>query len=114
MEDYDAVAIAGHPYVHWAVYNIPADTREITEGATLNAMPTGSQQAINHDDTYRYSPVCPPEGTGNHRYYFTLYALNTANLAVDLNHVLERSQFEALYASAIIQKVDIFGSYIYR
>jgi len=114
MEDIDAIAIVNHPYVHWAVYNIAADIREIKEGATLNTMPAGSQQAINHDDTFRYSPPCPPEGTGVHHYYFTLYALNTANLKVNLNRVLERAQFEAQYAHEIIQKTDISGSYLYK
>jgi|GEM_PF-6168066 len=55
MEDYDAIALIGRPYVHWVIYNIPADTRVIEEGATHLAMPMGSMEGINDDGLTRYS-----------------------------------------------------------
>ncbi len=109
MEDIDAIPIVGHPYVHWDVYNIPAATREIAEGATLRTMPVGSIEGANDDNLPKYSGPCPPTGTGTHHYYFTLYAINTETLAIDVSKVMRRSDFEASYAGNIIQKVEIVG-----
>lgn len=109
MEDMDAIAIVGYPYVHWNVYNIPGSVREIAEGATLRAMPMGSIEGANDDNIPKYSGPCPPTGTGTHHYYFTLYALNTETLDVNRYKAIKRSEFETLYASNIIQKVEIIG-----
>ena len=109
MEDKDAIAIVGYPYVHWDVYNIPGTVREIDEGATLRKMPTGSIEGANDDNLAKYSGPCPPIGTGTHHYYFALYALNTETLSVNRYKAIKRSEFEALYAGNIIQKVEIIG-----
>jgi Raf kinase inhibitor-like YbhB/YbcL family protein len=114
VEDYDAIALVGYPYVHWDVYNIPADTRQIAEGATLRAMPAGSVEGVNDDGLRKYSGPCPPEGTGTHHYFFALYALNKADLGVNANRSVKRSEFETQYATAIIQKVEMTGTYFYK
>ncbi|WP_084128085.1 YbhB/YbcL family Raf kinase inhibitor-like protein [Cellvibrio mixtus] len=114
MEDYDAIALVGYPYVHWNIYNIPADTRTIAEGATLRAMPGGSVEGVNDDGVPKYSGPCPPEGTGTHRYFFALYALNKESLPVNTSRPMRRNDFETQYASAIIQKAEITGSYLYK
>lgn len=111
MEDMDAIAIVGYPYVHWNVYNIPGSVREIAEGATLRAMPAGSIEGANDDRVPKYSGPCPPTGTGTHHYYFALYAINTETLAVNANRSMKRSEFEKLYASNIIAKTEIIGLY---
>ncbi len=105
----DAVAIVGHPYVHWDVYNIPGAAREIAEGATLRAMPMGSVEGANDDNVPKYSGPCPPTGTGTHHYYFAIYALNSETITVNANKAMKRSEFEALYASKIIAKAEIIG-----
>lgn len=105
----DAIAIVGHPYVHWDVYNIPGSVREIAEGATLRAMPMGSIEGANDDNVPKYSGPCPPTGTGTHHYYFALYALNTETLTVNRNISMKRSEFEKSYTDKIIQKVEIIG-----
>jgi Raf kinase inhibitor-like YbhB/YbcL family protein len=111
MEDMDAIAIVGYPYVHWNVYNIPGSVREIAEGATLRAMPAGSIEGANDDKVPKYSGPCPPTGTGTHHYYFALYAINTETLTVNTNRSMKRSEFEKLYASNIIAKAEIIGLY---
>ncbi len=105
VEDLDAIAIVGHPYVHWNVYHIPADVRQIAEDASLRTMPLGSVEGVN------YEGPCPPPGTGTHHYFFALYALNTAKIAVSTTRPYERSEFETQFANAIIQKVEITGLY---
>ncbi|HAT6819483.1 TPA: YbhB/YbcL family Raf kinase inhibitor-like protein [Legionella pneumophila] len=59
-------------WIHWVLFNIPAQVKQLTEGATT---PAGATSGLNSWNTTGYSGPCPPAGT--HRYYFTLYALDT-------------------------------------
>lgn len=52
---------------HWVLYNIPADTVTIPEGASLGS--TG----ITTSGDAGYVPACPPDR--EHRYIYRLYAL---------------------------------------
>ena len=87
------------------------DVTEIPEGATLINMPFGSTEGANGDNVPKYAGPCPPPGSGTHHYHFTLYALSKETLTVDVSHPMQRSQFEASFASDIIQKVEIIGLY---
>ena len=58
-------------WVHWVVYNLPANTRSLQENTNSNGMSAGKNSSGN----MRYDGPCPPSGT--HRYYFKLYALDT-------------------------------------
>jgi Raf kinase inhibitor-like YbhB/YbcL family protein len=69
MDDPDAPA---GDWVHWLLFNLPADLRELPENA---ALPQGSQEGKNSWGRFEYGGPCPPRGT--HRYFFKLYALNT-------------------------------------
>ena len=63
-------------YIHWVVWNIPANAKGIAENAPNAAtMPAGSVQGVNSAKKIGWVPPCPPSGT--HRYYFKLYALDT-------------------------------------
>jgi Raf kinase inhibitor-like YbhB/YbcL family protein len=111
MEDSDAVAIVGYPYVHWNVFNIPASVREISENATLHAMPLGSIEGVNADGVPKYAGPCPPQATGIHHYHFSLYALNKETLTINTGRTWQRSEFEQKFASEIITKTEISGLY---
>lgn len=111
MEDKDAIAIVGHPYVHWNIFNIPAVVREISENATLRAMPLGSIEGANDDGVPKYAGPCPPQATGIHHYHFSLYALNKETLTINTAKSWKRSEFEEAFASAIITKTEIIGLY---
>jgi Raf kinase inhibitor-like YbhB/YbcL family protein len=64
-------------WVHWVVYNMPATAKELSEGVTgSRGLPAGAKQGINDFRKHDYGGPCPPSGT--HRYYFTVYALDTA------------------------------------
>jgi len=58
-------------WVHWVVWNIPAQTNAVQE----NIIPPGAHQGKNDWGRNRYGGPCPPSGT--HRYFFKLYALDT-------------------------------------
>ncbi len=63
-------------FLHWLLYNIPPDTREIPEGAsTQSALPQGAAEGINDTDKIGYFGPCPP-GKSQHRYVIRLYALD--------------------------------------
>lgn len=63
----------GSNWLHWKAWNIAPTTTALTTNAAANAT---FRQAANDFGTAGYGGPCPP--TPNHRYIFTLYALNTA------------------------------------
>jgi len=65
------------PWVHWLLYKIPADRRELPEGFSGRAspdVPAPMRQGENSAGNTFYHGPKPPIGT--HRYFFKLYALD--------------------------------------
>ena len=63
-------------WVHWVLFNLPADMKELPEGVPpQKTLENGSIQGMNDFRKIGYGGPCPPSGT--HRYYFKLYALDT-------------------------------------
>ena len=60
-------------WVHWVVWNIPGTTEVIPEGR----LPEGAVEGTNSWGRTGYGGPSPPRGTGIHRYFFKLYALDT-------------------------------------
>lgn len=58
-------------FVHWVVANISPTVQEITEGT----IPSESTAGMTGFGKEVYGGPCPPKGM--HRYFFTLYALDT-------------------------------------
>ena len=64
-------------WVHWVIWNIPADARELPEGVPTDpALPDGAKQGKNDSGGVGHSGPAPPAGKP-HRYFFKLYALDT-------------------------------------
>lgn len=81
---FDPDAGGGRGFWHWLVFDIPAGTSGLAEGAgAQNAMPGGAAQAANDFGQPGYGGACPPPGSGTHHYEFTLYALGTATVPLD-------------------------------
>lgn len=75
MDDPDA---PGGTWVHWVLFNIPAEARGLPENLPLtgkNVDPNAIYAGKNSWGNTAYGGPCPPSGT--HRYYFRLYALDT-------------------------------------
>lgn len=90
---------------HWLVYNIPANSNGIDEGAKV--LPQGSMVLKNSWGHTEYDGPCPPLGT--HHYWFYLYALNTSlslptNASKSLlltelqNHIIAQTTLMGLYS----------------
>lgn len=64
-------------WVHWVLFNIPGKIRELPENMPKTEnLKDGTRQGKNDFGKIGYGGPCPPGGT--HRYYFKLYALDTA------------------------------------
>jgi Raf kinase inhibitor-like YbhB/YbcL family protein len=107
VDDPDAMAMFGLIWVHWNVYNISATATELAEGASTHAdkLPLGTIEATSDFGSAKYRGPCPP--SGRHQYHFQLYALNKETIS--LSGPLTRGEFEAAYASDIIDKALITG-----
>jgi Raf kinase inhibitor-like YbhB/YbcL family protein len=62
-------------WVHWVLYDLAAETRELSEGVPKQeTLPNGARQGRNDFRRIGYGGPCPPPGPP-HRYFFKLYAL---------------------------------------
>lgn len=59
-------------FVHWVLYNIPADVTHLEEGTALYTA------GINDKGETGYNGPMPPNGHGLHNYYFWILALDKA------------------------------------
>ncbi len=57
-------------FVHWVLYGIPGEARELPEGAAEFV------HGANDFGNQAYGGPMPPEGHGTHRYFFWLFALD--------------------------------------
>ncbi len=77
----DPDAPSAEPWVHWVMYKIPVDVTDLPEGIPPKARlkkPAGALQGKNSWRSGRmigYRGPLPPPGSGPHRYYFWVYAL---------------------------------------
>ncbi len=90
----------GGTWMHWLVYGISKDVKKIEQAS----LPAGAMEVVNDFGKKSYGGPCPPYGT--HRYFFTIYALDTESLE-GLNkrnffnrveqHTIEKAEIKGLY-----------------
>lgn len=81
---FDPDAPTGSGFWHWAAYNLPADTSVLASGVgTVAALPAGSVVLPNEARLEKFIGAAPPEGTGVHRYFFVVDALDVESLDLD-------------------------------
>jgi Raf kinase inhibitor-like YbhB/YbcL family protein len=61
-------------WVHWVLYNLPADASGLDEAVAEAQLPQGTGQGLNDWERTGYGGPCPP--IGRHRYFHKLYALD--------------------------------------
>lgn len=81
---FDPDAPTGSGFWHWAAYNLPADTAVLASGiGTAASLPAGSVVLPNEARLERFIGAAPPAGTGVHRYFFVVDALDVDSLDLD-------------------------------
>jgi hypothetical protein len=94
-------------WVHWVVIDLPAETSELAEGLP----PSGSGvpvQGRNDFGRTGWGGPCPPPGSGDHRYVFTLYALSSA---LGLPTGSSAAEVRAAARAKIIAAASLDGTY---
>lgn len=117
-------------FYHWALIDLPADTRSIEAGAWSEGVtaqgkdgsgPAGRQGKNNYTDWFAgdpdmggdylgYDGPCPPWNDEIiHHYHFTLYALDVATL--DLPQGFGGPEVEAAVAGHTLAKASVVGTF---
>ena len=94
-------------FVHWVIYNLPGDTRQLLEQISNSPqLAQGGVHGKNDFGKLGYGGPCPPGGT--HRYFFKLYALSQQlNLAPGAT----KAQVERAMKDRILAETKIIGRY---
>ncbi len=94
-------------WIHWVVADIPADVRELEEGASGNSMPQGARELVNSFGRVGYGGPQPPPGTGDHPYVFTLFALDVPH--VDLPDRASLAKIQHAIKGHVLAEVRLTG-----
>lgn len=87
-------------FVHWMVWNIPANTTELPSGE----LPESSIEGYNDFGNLEYGGPCPP--SGEHEYHFRLYALD---IDLELDEDTKREKIEKEIAGHILDETVLVG-----
>ncbi|HZP86051.1 MAG TPA: YbhB/YbcL family Raf kinase inhibitor-like protein [Burkholderiales bacterium] len=93
-------------WVHWVLYNIPANAKGLTTAIRPNELPRGTLQGKNDWGRTGYGGPCPP--IGRHRYFFKLYALD--RVLPDLKAPTKAQLLEAMKGH-VLEEAQLIGTY---
>ena len=86
-------------FVHWLVYDIDKASRKIEENSIHG------KQVKNNFGKQSYGGPCPPSGV--HRYFFRLFALDTASLG----EIHSMNEFDKKVQEHTIEKAELMGRF---
>jgi len=89
-------------WLHWAIWNISSETHILPEGYGL----TDETEGITSFGNVGYGGPCP--GSGEHRYFFYLFALDTK---IDIPSGASREKLEQAMGGHIIEEAKLMGLY---
>ncbi|MBN1795490.1 MAG: YbhB/YbcL family Raf kinase inhibitor-like protein [Sedimentisphaerales bacterium] len=94
-------------WVHWVLYNLPPDKKELPEAFPDDeTLGNGTQQGVTDFGKTGYGGPCPPSGT--HRYYFKIYALDTT---IDTATALDKKVLLEKMDGHILAQGELMGKY---
>lgn len=103
VDDPDAPA---GTWVHWVVFNLPGSARTLPQHVPPSEpISGGGKQGINDFPQNGYGGPCPPPGKP-HRYFFRLYALDTA---LDLHSPVHRQDVDSAMQGHILAQGELMG-----
>lgn len=91
-------------YDHWLLFNIPKNVTKLEEG--IKKLPQGTKGGQNSKKSIHYTGPCPPDR--EHRYFFKLYALDTA---LDLPEGASKHEIEKAMKGHILAHTELIGRY---
>jgi Raf kinase inhibitor-like YbhB/YbcL family protein len=94
-------------WTHWTMWSITPDTKDIAE----NSVPVGAKEGTTSFGDSGYGGPCPPEGTGTHRYFFKVYALDKT---LELTEGANLNELENEISTGVIDRAEIIGLYTHR
>lgn len=105
---YDEDSPFGIDFVHWVLYDLPAETRSLPGALAMQEqLADGSRQGLNGYDRIGYVGPCPP-GHSPHRYVFDLYALDTK---LNLPPGASRKQLVKAIQGHVLARGELVGRY---
>jgi Raf kinase inhibitor-like YbhB/YbcL family protein len=93
-------------WVHWVLYNLPAEATGLAQGVASQDLPAGTGEGQNDWQRTGYGGPCPP--IGRHRYFHKLYALDTR--LEGLEHPT-KAQVEAAMQGHVLAAAELVGTY---
>ena len=90
-------------WVHWTIFNIPPNAKEIKEGG---GAPAGSIESKTNFRNTGYGGPCPPSGI--HHYQFKLYALDSV---LNLDASADKKDIEKSMTGRILAQDLLVGLY---
>ncbi len=93
-------------WVHWVLYNLPADSTGLPEAVKPAELPPGTREGQNDWKRKGYGGPCPP--IGRHRYFHKLYALDT--VLPDLG-AANKARLEAAMKGHVIAEASLIGTF---
>ena len=94
-------------WTHWIIFNLPNNTTSLSEWVMeREEIDNGTKQGFNDFGTIGYRGPCPPGGT--HRYYYTVYALDTE---IQLPAKITKDDLLEAMDGHIINKGHLMGIY---
>jgi len=93
-------------WVHWVLYNLPADAQGLAEATDTDSLPTNTLEGLNDWQRTGYGGPCPP--IGRHRYFFKLYALD---LVLPDMQQPTKAKLEQAMQSHVLASVELMGTY---
>ncbi|HVO67646.1 MAG TPA: YbhB/YbcL family Raf kinase inhibitor-like protein [Syntrophales bacterium] len=94
-------------WVHWVVYDIPVNTTSLPEKVPpLKELTNGAKQGMNDFRAIGYGGPCPP--SGEHRYFFKLYALDGPT---GLKTGASKAQLLEAMKGHILGEAELVGKY---
>ena len=102
MDDPDAMSVVGKVWVHWVLWNIESNVKELKE----NSIPLNCLEGKTDFGEIGYGGPAPPDK--EHTYIFKLYALDEK---LDTNKDSTKKQIEDAMNNHIISETRLEGRY---
>jgi Raf kinase inhibitor-like YbhB/YbcL family protein len=97
------------PFVHWLLWNVPADTTEIPAGVPKEEIALGgARQGRNDGGTLGYFAACPSRGDDPHEYRITAYALDRT---LDLHPGARHEKVSRAIDDALVERTTLTATY---